>query len=316
VTITAFIARRLVQAVPLLFGLSLLVFALIQLAPGDPTVFFLPEHVRDPSQRERVIRALGLDQPPHVQYLRWLGATLQGDFGTAWNFSEPVSHLIAQRLWPTVELQVVSILFSLALAIPIGVVSATRRNSWADHSVSAISLFGLSLPDFWFALMLMLGLSLHLNWLPTVGAGTGQPVWQRAPYFVMPVIVLGLRTIPWYARFTRSSMLEVMAQDYVRTARAKGMGERRVVYYHTLRNALIPVVTIFGLSLSRLVGGSVIVESVFAWPGIGRLALDAVLRRDYPVILALTLLTGAFVTVSNLVIDVVYTLIDPRIRYA
>jgi peptide/nickel transport system permease protein len=308
------ILRRVAQAVPMLVGLSVLVFVLLQLAPGSPAVYFLPLDVTDPGQEQRVIAQLGLDQPLYAQYWHWLVGIVQGDFGTAYSYGQPTLQVIAERLGPTLELQIVAICVSVVLAVPVGVIAAVRRYSLLDHVVTSASLFGLSMPNFWFALMLILLFSVRLGWLPTFGAGIGTPV-ERWPHFVLPVLVLGLATVPWYARFVRSSMLETLQQEYVRSARARGLSESRVVLKHALKPALLPVITIIGLSLPRLIGGSVIVEAIFAWPGLGRLAYDSIQRHDYPVVMALTLLTGAFVLMLNLVVDIVYRWLDPRITY-
>ena len=308
-----YIIRRVLVMVPLLLVLSLGVFVLVQLAPGDPTTYFLPERATE-AQRELIVARLGLDQPIHVQYWRWLSGILTGDFGTAYSYGRPVMEVIGDRLWPTVQLQTLAITLSIVIAIPVGILSAVKRYSFLDHFATTGSLFGLSMPDFWFALMLTLVFSVHLGWLPSFGTGDGGVLtsWQ---YFIMPVLTLGLQTVPWYSRFMRSSMLEVMSQDYVRTARAKGLPTWRVHYLHALKVAVLPVVTIVGLSLPRLVGGAVIVETIFAWPGLGRLAFDSVTRQDYPLIMALTILTGAFVLLLNLLVDVIYTWLDPRISY-
>lgn len=310
----AYVVRRLLQMVPMLLGLSILVFGLMQLAPGSPTTYLLPVDLQDPEQEQRLIESLGLDRPVWVQYTHWLGALLTGDFGTAYSYGQPVLDVIASRLVPTLQLQVSAITFSILLAVPVGVIAAVRRYSKVDHLVTTTSLFGLSMPNFWFALMLILVFSVHLGILPTFGTGEG-PLITRWPYFVMPLLVLGLATIPWYARFMRANMIETLQQDYIRAARARGFSDARVVLRHAFKPAVLPVITIVSLSLPRLVGGSVIVETIFAWPGLGRLAYDSILRQDYPVVMALTLLTGAFVMLVNLVTDLVYTMVDPRISY-
>jgi peptide/nickel transport system permease protein len=311
-----YIIRRLLTMIPLLLGLSLFVFVLIRLAPGDPTVFYLPaEQAADPAVKARVMARLGLDQPLHIQYVRWLSNAVQGDFGFAYGYGEPVLKLIGEHVPATAELQFAALFLALILAIPIGVVSAIRQYSLLDNTVTVFAFFGLSMPNFWFALMLMLLFAVQLGWLPAIGAGQGKPLVERWKYFVMPTIVLGLGYMAIYVRFMRSSMLEVIHKEYVTTARAKGLSERRVLFTHALKNAILPVITVVGMSIPRLLGGAIIVESVFAWPGIGRLGYDAVLRRDYPTIMGLTILTAAFVMVTNLLVDVLYSLVDPRIAY-
>ncbi len=313
--LTNYVIRRLLLVIPLLLGLSMIIFLLIHLAPGDPTTYFIPEEGLDTAARERIARHLGLDQPLHIQYYRWLVRAVQGDFGQSFGYGRPVVQVVMQRLPATLELQVAAISLSLILAIPIGVVSALKKYSTLDHGVTSFAFLGLSMPEFWFALMLMLLFSVHLGLTPVTGAGVGMPGLHRIPYFILPTVVLGLRTLAWYARFMRSSMLDVIRQDYITTARAKGLSQRVVVYKHALKNAMLPMVTIVGMSLPRLIGGAVIVESIFAWPGIGRLMYDAVLRRDYPVLMALTTFTGAFVLVLNVVVDIIYAFLDPRISY-
>jgi len=314
---TRYIIRRVLIMFPLLLGLSLFVFVLIRLAPGDPTLFYLPpEHVADPEIRLRVMTRLGLDQPMHIQYVRWLTSAVQGDLGFAYGYGEPVLKLIANHIPATFQLQMVALILALVIAIPIGIISATRQYSILDNVVTLFAFFGLSMPNFWFALMLMLLFAVHWNLLPAVGAGVDKPAVERLKYFVMPAVVLAFNYMATYVRFMRSSMLENIRQDYVRTAYAKGLRERTVLYRHALKNALLPVITVVGMSIPRLLGGSIIIESVFAWPGIGRLGYDAVLRRDYPTIMGLTILTAAFVMIVNLGVDIVYSFADPRIVYS
>jgi peptide/nickel transport system permease protein len=311
-----YVIRRLLIMIPLLLGLSLFVFILIRLAPGDPTVFYLPpERAADPAIRLKVMARLGLDQPMHIQYIRWLTSAIQGDFGYAYGYGEPVLKLIADHVPATVQLQLAALILALVVALPIGIISATRQYSLLDNSVTIFAFFGLSMPNFWFALMLMLLFAVKWDVLPAVGAGMGKPFLERIPYFVMPVVVLAFTYMAVYVRFMRSSMLENIRQDYVITARAKGLRERSILFGHALKNAILPVITIVGMSIPRLIGGSIIIESVFAWPGIGRLGYDAVLRRDYPTIMGLTMLTAAFVMFVNLLVDILYSYADPRIVY-
>ena len=314
---TRYIIRRILVMVPLLLGLSLFVFVLIRLAPGDPTLFYLPpEEVADPAIRLRVMARLGLDQPLHIQYVRWLGSALQGDFGFAYGYGEPVLKLIGSHVPATAQLQLAALLLALIVAIPIGIISATRQYSLLDNAVTVFAFFGLSMPNFWFALMMMFFFAVKLDWLPAVGAGVDKPFVERLKYFVMPTVVLAFNYMAVYVRFMRSSMLEVVRQDYITTARAKGLKDATILFRHALKNAILPVITIVGMSVPRLLGGSIIIESVFAWPGIGRLGYDAVLRRDYPTIMGLTVLTAAFVMVVNLVVDILYSFADPRIVFA
>ena len=313
---TRYIIRRLLMMIPLLLGLSIFVFVLIRLAPGDPTVFYLPpERAADPAIRLKVMARLGLDQPLHIQYFRWLTSALQGDFGYAYGYGEPVLKLIADHVPATVQLQSAALILALVVALPIGIISATRQYSLMDNTVTVFAFFGLSMPGFWFALMLMLLFAVTWDLLPAVGAGVDKPPLERIKYFVMPTVVLAFTYMAVYVRFMRSSMLETIRKDYITTARAKGLREGSVLYGHVLKNAILPVITVIGMSIPTLIGGSIIIESIFAWPGIGRLGYDAVLRRDYPTIMGLTILTATFVMVVNLVVDILYSFADPRIVY-
>jgi peptide/nickel transport system permease protein len=319
--VTGYIIRRILITIPMLLILSVLVFSLIQLAPGDPTVFFIPSNYSDApidieAFREKLRHELGLDRPVYVQYWSWLSRTAQGDLGYAFTYRVPVTDLIIPRIGPTVALQCGALILAVVVAVPIGILSARKQYSLADHVVTFFAFLGISLPSFWMALLLMLFFAVRLGWLPSGGAGLDKPPPERIVYFILPTVVLATEYMAWYARFMRSSTLEVLRADYITTARAKGLTDRVVLFRHVLKNALLPLITVVGLSLPRLVGGAIIVESIFAWPGLGRLAYDAVLRRDQPVIMALTLLTSAVIAVSNLVVDVAYVLVDPRISYS
>ncbi len=316
---TAYVIRRLLFLIPLLLGLSIVMFTIIRLAPGDPALAMMsPTAASNPDYLEQTRKNLGLDRPLPVQYLTWLGNMLQGDFGTAYTFNnKPVLDLIGERLWGTVQLQGISLFLGILLALPVGILSATRQYSAVDNSVTIGSFIGLAIPNFWLALLLQLWLGVKLGWLDVLSTGQANAPWdERWKYFIMPVIVLTLPNIAYFARFMRSSMLEVIRQDYMTTARSKGLDSRSVLYRHGLRNALIPMVTVIGLQLPRILGGAVIIEQIFAWPGLGLLAYDAIGRRDYPVILALTMLTGAAVMVVNVLVDVVYAIVDPRVSVA
>jgi len=316
VRIGAFVLRRTIFLVPMLLGLSLVMFGLVHAAPGDPVVALLgPQAAANPEFVEQARENLGLNDPLPVQYVRWLGRLAQGDLGTAATFNnKPVLALIGERFWGTVQLQSLALGLGLLIAIPVGIVSATRQYSATDNTVTVASFIGLALPNFWLALLLQIWLSVQLGWLPTISTGQAAAPWdERWKYFVMPTIVLALPNIAYFARFMRSAMLETIGQDYVTVARAKGLGERPVLYRHALRNALIPMVTVVGLQLPRVLSGAVIIEQIFAWPGLGLLAYDAIGRRDYPVILGVTMLAGAAVMIVNLLVDVVYTLVDPRV---
>jgi peptide/nickel transport system permease protein len=311
-----YIIRRLIMLFPLLVGLSVIIFAMIHLSPGDPALAFVSEQNNDPLVLEQIREDLGLNEPLPVQYWKWAVKTAQLDFGTAFTFNNtPVLTLIGQRVWGTVQLQLLSLVLSIIIAIPIGIISAQKQYSAVDNVSTVGAFLGLAIPNFWFALMLQLFLAVQLGWLPSSTAGQDAEWPRRGLYYIMPVLVLSLSLIATLVRFMRSSMLEVIRQDYITTARAKGLTERTVTYRHALKNAMIPMITILGLQLPRLLSGSVIVETIFAWPGLGDLGYRAILSRDYPVILALTILTGAFILFLNVVVDVVYAMIDPRISF-
>jgi peptide/nickel transport system permease protein len=315
----AFVARRFVFLIPLLFGLSLVMFALIHAAPGDPALAMMgPQAAANPQFLEQTRKNLGLNEPLPVQYARWVGKLVQGDFGTAYTFNrKPVLDLIGERFWGTVQLQGLALGLGLVLAIPVGILSAIRQYSTLDNTVTVGSFLGLAIPNFWLALLLQLWLGVQLGWLPTISTSQANaPPEERWRFFVMPVIVLALPNVAYFARFMRSAMLEVVHQDFVTVARAKGLDDRAVHYRHALRNALIPMVTVIGLQLPRILSGAVIIEQIFAWPGLGLLAYDAIGRRDYPVILGVTMLTGAAVMIVNVLVDVVYVLVDPRVSVA
>ncbi|HEY7909761.1 MAG TPA: ABC transporter permease [Thermomicrobiales bacterium] len=310
-----YMIRRVLLLIPLLIGLSLVMFLLIHLAPGDPVRAFISQPGIDPTFIAQARHNLGLDQPLPIQYARYMGRLVRGDFGTAYTFnSKPVLSLIGSRVGATVILQGISLAIALLIAIPLGILSATKQYSLLDNTTTVGSFIGLAIPNFWLALLLQLYLSVKFHWLPTISTGQAQaPFPARIKYFVMPVIVLALPSIAYFARFMRSAMLEVMRQDYMTSARAKGLSNRAVLYRHGLRNALVPMVTVSGLQISQILGGAVIIEQIFAWPGLGLLAYDAITRRDYPVILGVTMCAGIFVMVVNILIDFVYVLVDPRV---
>jgi peptide/nickel transport system permease protein len=314
---TSFILRRFIFLIPLLIGLSLVMFILIHAAPGDPVIAMMgPQAAANPQYVEQARANLGLNEPLPVQYARWAERLLHGDFGIAYTFNKkPVLTLIGERFWGTVQLQSLALGLGLALAIPVGILSAVRQYSALDNAVTTGSFLGLAIPNFWLALLLQLWLSVQLGWLPTLStAQASAPPGERWRYFVMPVFVLAIPNVAYFARFMRSAMLEVINQDFVTVARAKGLDHRAVLYRHALRNALIPMVTVIGLQLPRILSGAVIIEQIFAWPGLGLLAYDAIGRRDYPVILGVTMLAGAAVMIVNVLVDVVYVFVDPRIR--
>jgi len=302
-----FVLKRLLMLVPVVLGVSVIVFGLLYLTPGDPALLMLGEHA--PQEQYLALREkLGLDLPVHIQYLRWLGRALQLDLGDSIRSSRPVTEEIATRLPATAELAVLAVLVATLIGIPAGVISATRPNSWLDNILTVLALAGVSMPVFWQGLMLIIIFSVYLGWLPPSGRLGG---WE---YFVLPVITLGTSAAASITRMTRATMLEAIHEDYVRTARAKGLNERRVIYRHALRNALLPVVTIIGLEFGNLMAGAVITETIFAWPGIGRLAVDAIRTRDYPVVQGVVMTFAVSYVLINLIVDLLYAYLDPRLR--
>ncbi|HWI64333.1 MAG TPA: nickel ABC transporter permease [Symbiobacteriaceae bacterium] len=302
-----YVLRRLMQTIPILFGVSVLIFLFVRMIPGDPARLMAgPQATLE--EIEVVRQDLGLDKAPVQQYLDYFGKALKGNFGKSMRTRLPVTQEIGLRLMPTVSLAVVSMVVAIAIGLSAGIIAAVKRNSWLDYVSMTGALAGVSMPAFWLALMLMYLLAVKWRLLPTFGYGT----WK---HFVMPAFTLGVGAAAAIARFTRAAMLEVLGQDYIRTARAKGLPEAKVNLLHALKNALIPVVTITGLQFGFLLGGTVVVESVFAWPGIGRLLVDAVDGRDYPIIQTLMLFFSLTFVLINLVVDLAYAAIDPRISY-
>ncbi len=309
-----YILRRVILMIPLVFGVTTATFALIHLIPGDP-VELMMSNARQLTQEEihRIREKLGLNDPLPVQYVRYLTNLLKGDMGISVRSRSDVSYEITQRLPDTIILTVTSICLVLVLALPIGILSALKRGTWIDTAAMTFALFGVSIPAFWFGIMLMLIFGLYLDWLPTVGQGKTPIEFARS--LILPSVTLSLVLLGLVTRVARSSMLEVLSLDYVRTARAKGLGAKWVNFRHALPNALIPILTIVSGQFAALLGGAVVIEKVFGWPGIGRLAVDAIFARDYLVVTNTVLVFALMVIVVNLATDILYTYIDPRIRF-
>jgi peptide/nickel transport system permease protein len=307
---------RLAQVIPTLFLVSMLVFGLQHLLPGDPALLLAGEDA-DPTVIAQIRAELWLDRPVPVQYLHWLGRLLQGDLGYSWRLREPVLELIGQKLPVTLQLGAMAFVIALAIGIPMGVLSAVKRDTPLDWLANAVGLGGLSVPTFWLGIMMILFFSVDLDWLPPSGYVPPAENWQKSlATTIMPAFVLGNAIAAVLMRHTRSAMLQALGQDYVRTARAKGLGERLVVLRHALRNALIPVVTLGALEFGALLSGAVLTEQVFSIPGFGKLIVDAVFNRDYPVVQGVVLVTAAVYIGLNLVADVLYVFINPRLRAA
>jgi peptide/nickel transport system permease protein len=313
-----YIVRRTLMAIPLLFGITILSFGIIQIAPGDPTALMIDPMIRD-KDLEAYKELYGLNDPIYVQYLKWVGNMIQGNFGDSLiRQGVAVNELIMARLPNTLLLMLVSTILAILISIPIGIISATKQNSLTDYTFTFFSFLGIATPNFWIGLVLIMFLSVHLGWFPTGGVATlNEPfsIWDRIHHLILPSIVLATADVAGLTRYIRSSMLDVLRQDFIRTARAKGFKQKKVVYKHGLRNGLIPVITIFGLMLPSFIGGSVVVEKIFGWPGIGMLFFDAAFQRDYPVIMAITVIASALVVIGNLLADILYAIFDPRIEY-
>jgi peptide/nickel transport system permease protein len=313
----AYILRRLLQGAVLVFGVTIVCFMMIYLAPGDAAEFAISQRASE-LEIARVRESLGLDLPWYQQYWKLLGNWVRLDFGDSWVQKRPVIDILRARAPRTIVLVGGSILVSLLIAIPIGILSAVKQYSWTDNTVTVIAFIGISIPSFWLAIMFILLFSVKLHWLPTGGTQTiGEPfsVLDFTKHLLMPLAVLTLiRTAGW-VRYLRSSMLEVLRQDYIRTAHSKGLQNRAVLMRHALRNAITPIITLLGLSLPDIFAGAIITEAIFNWQGLGQLAVNSALQRDTPVVMALVIMTGVAVVLGNLLADICYRFVDPRVRF-
>ena len=311
----AYAVRRVGQALVVMLGVSVVVFGLVHLVPGDPIRTALGTRF-DPVVYERLYERAGFDDPLPVQYVKWLGGAVTGDLGVSFRSGAPVTELIVERLPATFSLGLAAVVVALAISLPLGMISALRQGSRLDYAASVFSQVGVSVPDFWWAIMLILVFSLQLGWLPPSGyvSPFEDPV-EWVQHLVLPAVSIGLISGSILTRFVRSAVLEALHQDSTRTARSKGLPEHLIIRRHVLRNALVPIVTVAGLQLAFLLGGLIVVEIVFAWPGLGRLAFDAVQARDYPVLQGAVLLVAVIFLVVNLVVDLLYAYLDPRITY-
>ncbi len=316
------IAARVAWSVGLILAVIVMCFSLVHLAPGDAALVIAGESgAGDPELIEQIREDLGLDDPYLVQLSRYVGDVASGDFGTSYRFNEPVTSLIGDRIWPTILLVTTALVFAIVIGVLVGVFTARRPESPVSHGVTVFSLVGYSMPVFWTGYLLIIAFASNVRWFPVAGMrdvrleGNRFEEWlDIAHHLVLPALTLGLIYLAQYSRLSRASMLEVLQSDYVRTARAKGLAERKVVYKHALRNAVIPVITIAGLQFGALLSGALLVETVFNWPGLGRLAADSVFQRDAPVLLGVLICSAVLVVVINILTDVVYRMIDPRIR--
>ncbi len=312
---TTYILKRLISMVPVLFVVSIVIFSLIHLTPGDPVLAMLGEEAT-PEAREQLRRQLGLDRPLPIQYAAWLGRVVTGDLGRSIRTNQPVAEAIGERLPITIELAVLAMAVALLVAIPAGLIAATRRNSLADVASTVLTLLGISMPNFLLAVLLVYVFSLQLRWLPPIGyVSPLQDPGANLKGMIMPAITLGAFAAAAVARMMRSTLLEVLHQDYVRTAWAKGLGERVIIIRHALKNAMIPVITVIGNQMGFLLGGVVILETVFALPGVGRLTVNSVVTNDYPQIQLNVMFLAIVHMLANFFVDITYAWFDPRIRY-
>lgn len=310
-----YIARRILATIPVMAVVALFVFSLLYIAPGDPAAVIAGDQA-SPADVEKIRQSLGLDRPFLVQFGDWVWRLVHFDLGTSIFTGLPVTQLIAQRIEPTLSLMIVTLILAVSIAVPLGVVAAWKSGTLIDRAIMAFAVFGFSVPVFVVGYLLAYLFALELEWLPVQGyTPIAQGLWPWFENLILPSIALGCVYVALIARITRATMLEVLQQDYVRTARAKGVGQGGILFLHALKNAAVPIVTVIGIGIALLIGGAVVTESVFAIPGLGRLTVDAILRRDYPVIQGLVLLFSFVYVLVNLAIDLVYTLVDPRIRY-
>ncbi|MGJ4950567.1 ABC transporter permease [Bradyrhizobium sp. HKCCYLS20291] len=311
----AYALRRVLSTLPVMAIVALFVFSLLYIAPGDPAVIIAGDQA-SPADVERIRANLGLDQPFLVQFGSWVWRLLHFDLGTSIFTNLPVAAMIAQRIEPTLSLMMVTLFLTILIAVPLGVIAAWKAGTWIDRVIMAFAVFGFSVPVFVVGYILAYVFALKFDLLPVQGyTPLSQGVWPWLQNLILPSVALGCVYIALIARITRAAMLEVLQQDYIRTARAKGLGQGGILFIHALKNAAVPIVTVVGIGIALLIGGAVVTESVFAIPGLGRLTIDAILRRDYPVIQGIVLLFSFVYVLVNLLIDITYTLVDPRIRY-
>jgi peptide/nickel transport system permease protein len=310
-----YVVRRIAATIPVMALVALFVFSLLYIAPGDPAAVIAGDQA-SPADVERIRQSLGLDRPFLIRFGGWVWQLLNGDLGTSIFTNLPVTTMMAQRFEPTLSLMVVTLCFAVAVAVPIGVIAAWKAGTFVDRIIMAFAVFGFSVPVFVVAYLLAFVFALELEWLPVQGyTPLAQGAWPWLRNLILPALALGCVYIALIARITRAAMLEVLQQDYIRTARAKGVGPRGILFLHALKNASVPIVTVIGIGIALLIGGAVVTETVFAIPGLGRLTVDAILRRDYPLIQGLVLLFSFLYVLVNLAIDLLYTVLDPRIRY-
>ena len=308
--------NRMIQLIPVLLILSIIVFSFVHLLPGDVIdVLAGEENIQDPEVRAALEKEFGLDKPIYIQYLVWLGNVLRGDFGTSLVTRRPIALELFDRIPATMYLALVSIAIAMVISIPLGTIAAVKRNTFVDYISQTTSLLGISIPEFWLAIMMILLFSLYLGWLPSSEYYSPLDDFGKSiKHLILPAIAICFRQAAYTTRLTRSSMLDEVSREYVDTARSLGLPERKVIYKYTLRNALIPTLTISGIQLYQLLGGTVVIETIFAWPGIGRAIFEAIVARDFPLIQAGVLVLGTFAVTINLLVDLMYRVLNPRVR--
>lgn len=321
---TGFIIRRILQMIPVFFGILAILFILMEVAPGEPLA-----DLQDPritaAHRERMLERFGLDLPVHQRFINWVSDAVRGDFGESITHRRPVSDIVATALRPTLTLSISAMLVSMLVGVPLGILSAVYKGRAVDNICTILAFVGISMPIFFFGVLLILAFSVNLGWTPIMGFGSPPPfgrnetllqIWRdRAWHLILPVTALGLSGAAGYMRYTRASMLEVIHSDYIRTARAKGLKERRIIFRHAMRNALLPIITLMGLQLPALFSGSAITEAVFGLPGLGQIMIQAVNGRNFPIIIGMMTMVAIITLVSALIVEVMYAVADPRVKY-
>ncbi len=311
-----FVIRRVVNLVPVLFVLTVVVFGFVELLPGDTIDYIMGDgSVDNPEVRNAVTKELGLDQPIYLRYGKWLLRVMQGELGKSLITRRDVTLELFDRIPATAYLGLTGMVLSMLIAIPLGTLAAVKRNTWVDNGIQVFVLLGVSIPEFWFAIMAILLFALQLGWLPSSGYTSPlENLPESITFLILPAVAIGFRQAAYTTRLTRSSMLDEMSKEYVDTARSLGFSESKVIYKYTLRNAMIPTLTICGLQLAELLGGTVVIEVIFAWPGVGRVIYEAILQRDYPMIQSGVLVLGFFVVIINLLVDIAYRMLNPRVE--
>jgi peptide/nickel transport system permease protein len=313
--LAGYLIKRLIDAIPVLLVVAIVVFGIVHLTPGDPARVMLGDLATE-AEVTRLREALGLDRPIHVQFISWVANILRGDLGASIFLERPVTAAIAERAEPTLSLALLSLIFAVAIGVATGILSAVHHNAFGDQFFSIVALIGISIPNFWLGLILILFFAAGLGWFPAAGyVPISEGFWQHLRYLILPAFTLGSSQAALISRITRSAMLDVLKQDYIRTATAKGLPQHAIIYFHAFKNTLIPVLTVIGLAFAALLSGAVVVETVFAMPGLGRLIVSSIARRDYPIIQGVVLVVTVIYVLINLLVDLLYPLVDPRIKY-